>query len=107
MVKKTLADLQMAATKKICSGELTENDLQNFITAESAANQIVCSIDVYGDGHVCKHATTEAEVIGYASRCADFEHLLTEMTDKRKEYLKQVERAKNARTKLQQQTATE
>lgn len=103
MKKNDLAELQMAATKKICSGELTENDLQNFIAAESAANQIVCSIDVYGDGRVCKHTTTEAEVISYASKCADFEHLLTTIAAKREEYQGQVARAKVARDKKQQQ----
>ena len=103
MKKNTLADLQMAATKKICSGNLTENDLQNFIDAESAAEKIVCSIDVYGDGHVHKHTTTEAEVLDFAARYGDYESLLAAISKKREEYQKQVERAQVAREKLQQQ----
>lgn len=97
-----MAELQMAATKKICAGELTENDLKNIINKESTADQIVCSIDVYGDGHVHKHTTTEAEVIDFACKCDDFDQLMKTIFTKRDEYQALVARAKNARDKKQQ-----
>ncbi len=101
-----MADLQMAATKKICSGELTEEELQNFIIAGSASGKgVICTIDVLADGRFRKHSTTETEVLEFACRSDDYEQLLEAIASRREEYLEQVARAKNARDKRQQQKA--
>ena len=91
----TIADLQMAATKKICDGNYTVEQLQNFLNPE---NRVIRSFDVYSDGKVLKHIATEKEAIEYASRCADFEGLIEKMSKGRETYLKQVNNAERART---------
>lgn len=99
-----MADLQMAATKKICSGELTEEELQNFIIAGSTSGKgVICTIDVLGDGRFRKHSTTEAEVLEFACRSEDYEQLMEAIAARRQEYQEQVARAKNAREKKLQQ----
>ena len=88
----------MAATKRICSGELTENDLMSIINAQSTSpKRIVASIDVYANGRVTKHAATEEEVIDFACKCEDLDKLVETMTSRREEYQKQVKRAEKAR----------
>ena len=95
----SMAELQMAATQRICSGELSERDLQDIINAKGA---IVCSVDVYRDGSVKPHVTKEDEVLDFACRCDSYEELKAAMDSRRQEYQGQVARAKIARDSKQQ-----
>lgn len=95
---QTIADLQMAATKKICSGDLTVEQLQNFIDEQILSpKRIIRSFDVCADGKVQKHVSTEKEAIEYACRCEDFDELVKQMASSREVYLDQVKKAENAR----------
>ena len=94
----TISELQLAATKKICSGNLTVEQLQNFLNPEiSAPNRVIRSFDVYSDGKVLKHIASEKEAIDYACRCKDLDELVKKMFSSRVSYLEQVKKAEKAR----------
>ena len=95
---QTISELQMEATKKICSGNLTVEQLQNFLNPEiSSPNRVIRSFDVYSDGKVLKHIASEKEAIDYACRCKDLDELVKKMFSSRVSYLDQVKKAEKAR----------
>ena len=94
----TISELQLAATKKICSGNLTVEQLQNFLNPEiSAPNRVIRSFDVYSDGKVLKHIASEKEAIDYACRCESLDELVKKMVSSRAAYLELVKNAERAR----------
>ena len=94
----TIQDLQLEATKKICSGNLTVEQLQNFLNPEiSSPNRVIRSFDVYSDGKVLKHIASEKEAIDYACRCESLDELVKKMVSSRATYLELVKNAEKAR----------
>ena len=104
MSKKTLAELQSAAAKRIFSGDLTEGDLEKIIKGESLnPKRVVRSFDVFADGKVSNHVTTEEEVFDFTNRLKDpkdLERMMAEMPKRREAYLKLCENAGIARKEL-------
>ncbi len=104
MNKQTLAELQSAAVKRIFSGDLTEDDLKTIIKGESSnPKRVVRSFDVFADGKVRNHVTTEEEVFDFTNRIKDpkdLERMMGEMPKRREDYLKKCENAGIARKEL-------